>query len=203
MDRERFDQLAKTLSSETTRRVALGTVLGAVFAGVGLSAIEDADAARRRGRRGRRRGGRRRNRRRRNNGSSTQTTTCYGTNSCTLITGQGGQSLDYCSFAGLSMSGVSCDGCSFLKVDFGGTDLSGSDLSGSSFVQANLKGANLSNADLSGTGFLQACLTDANLTGAQMDANVLNSAYLCRTTLPNGTVSNANCSAAGSCCVTS
>ncbi len=82
-----------------------------------------------------------------------------------------------------------------------GKDLRGVDLRGAFLFNANLRGANLEGADLRGIYLRGADLSNANLRYANEDwtpsPGLANSgsisAYLCNTTLPNGTVSMRNC----------
>lgn len=81
-----------------------------------------------------------------------------------------------------------------------GADLTKANLKSTIFVNANLQGANLAASNLSRTNFRNANLSRANLLGALRDDDDIESRpslILCKTILPNGKVSNRNCSVAG------
>lgn len=190
MDREHFDALARSLAGGTSRRVMLGTALGAAVLGLGLSSDADAD----------KRHHRRRRRHRKN--KKQNSAQCYGTKTC-QFSNAGGQYLNGCSFAGTkTLEDGNCGGCSLRESDLSNASLVNANLGGAGLRDANLRGANLAGADLRGASLRGACLTDANLTDALIDGSTLRGSYQCRTTLPDGTISNNNCSDAGNCCST-
>jgi hypothetical protein len=79
------------------------------------------------------------------------------------------------------------------RVNLSKTDLKNTDLSDTSLKVANLSNANLENANLSSANLAWANLKDAeNLTQKQLEQ-----AKLCRTTLPNGEISDRDCKALG------
>ncbi len=72
-------------------------------------------------------------------------------------------------------------------------DLGGADLSGAVLAVADLSGANLGGADLSGAVLTGAVLSGAVLAVADLSGAVLMNARFCRTTMPEGTINNADC----------
>jgi uncharacterized protein YjbI with pentapeptide repeats len=84
----------------------------------------------------------------------------------------------YLSYANLTRAYLS--NANLTRAELIGADLTDANLSNANFRGANLNNANLTNAYLRGA---------KNLTDIQLDK-----AKLCNTTLPDGTVSNQNCS---------
>jgi uncharacterized protein YjbI with pentapeptide repeats len=99
-------------------------------------------------------------------------------------------------------------GANFEKADLNSSDLLGADFSNCNFSGANLDGADIRAADFTGANckdvifdgdgpkdprFLGANFTDANLEGARIDIKSLDFVYLCRTIMPDGTVSDRDC----------
>jgi uncharacterized protein YjbI with pentapeptide repeats len=192
VDREHFDALARSLAGGTSRRAMLGTALGAAVVGLGLSAVEATDHNKRQKHR----------RRRRKNKKQNANAQCFGTLTC-QFSNAGGQDLDDCNFAGTAtLDGGNCGGCSLRQADLSGATLHHTNFGGASLRDANLRGADLTGADLRGASLRGACLTDADLTGAQLDGSTLRGSFQCRTTLPDGTISNTNCLDGGNCCAT-
>jgi len=89
-----------------------------------------------------------------------------------------------------------------------GADLSGANLMGTSFVYSNLSRVNLTKANLNHTNFQhtkliltdftgaifnETNLTEADLNGALVSEKQLAKAKLCKTTLPDGLISNRDC----------
>jgi uncharacterized protein YjbI with pentapeptide repeats len=66
-------------------------------------------------------------------------------------------------------------------------------LNGALLKNTTFKGADLSRADLRGAVISHVDFTDANLTGARVDANWNESAVMCRTVMPNGSINNGSC----------
>lgn len=69
----------------------------------------------------------------------------------------------------------------------------GCDLSGANLAGADLSGANLSYSDLSGADLARANLWSANLFGADTEGADFADAIYCSTTMPDGSINNANC----------
>ncbi len=190
MDRAHFDALARSLAGGTSRRAMLGTALGAAILGLGLREANAADNHKRR------------QRRRRKNKNKNATTQCYGTKTCDF-SNKGGQYLNDCNFAGsTALEGGNCGGCNLRDADLNNASLVETNLGGATLRNANLRGANLAGANLRGSSLRGACLTDVDLTDVQVSGSSLRGSYQCRTTLPDGTISNANCLDAGNCCLT-
>lgn len=72
-------------------------------------------------------------------------------------------------------------------------DLTGANLSNANLMAADLTGADLTRANLTGADLTLANLTRANLTRANLTNANLTGARFCETTMPDGTVNNANC----------
>ncbi len=91
----------------------------------------------------------------------------------------------------------------FLLADFSGDDFSGANLNGANlgwvnFRGAMLSGASLRNADLRGSDLRGADVTGVDFTGANLrDVLIADRQFvtviLCRTTLPDGFVTDRNC----------
>jgi uncharacterized protein YjbI with pentapeptide repeats len=96
-------------------------------------------------------------------------------------------------------------GANFENAMLPYADLLGADLSNSNFVNANLDGVDIRAANFRGTNctgaifnddgprdplFLGADFTDANLEHAKISEGDLHWVYLCRTTMPDGKISN-------------
>jgi uncharacterized protein YjbI with pentapeptide repeats len=95
-------------------------------------------------------------------------------------------------------------GANLIGANLRNADLSYSDLNRTNFSEANLSNANLSNTDLSNAWLSRADLSGANIRGAYIRVGLgvdqdrikkiqLDQAKLCKTTLPDGTVSNRDC----------
>jgi Pentapeptide repeats (8 copies)/NACHT domain len=85
-------------------------------------------------------------------------------------------------------------GANLSGADLRKADLSGADIIGANLSDTNLSGADLIGADLSGADLIGANLSGANLSGANLHHLLqLDQAILCKTTLPDGTVSNRDC----------
>jgi serine/threonine protein kinase len=80
------------------------------------------------------------------------------------------------------------EGADLSRVNLGAADLNGANLRDSNLQGADLRGADLSNVDLA-----NANLGGANLMGAKLSEERLQVAILCKTTLPNGGVSDRDC----------
>ncbi len=92
----------------------------------------------------------------------------------------------------------SCTDCDLRDADLRGLNLSSGDLSNSDLRDANLMAvnftqANLSNTNLSGAIMYGVDLTDANLYRARARYAFLDSARVCRTTIPSGVQSDRDC----------
>jgi hypothetical protein len=165
--------LVRLLGTAGSRRAALASVLGAASLGV-------TDAALGKGKGNQKRKG---NDTRRRVGAEA---VCYNGSPC--IPGPG-KNLGKCHFGGTPTQ---------KNAALTDTNLKG----------ANLGSANLANADASGANFIganldKACLVDAVLTGATITSTTnIASAILCRTTMPDGSKSNAGCGKGTPCCPT-
>jgi hypothetical protein len=173
MDRERFDALARLVWTKTSRRTALGALLGAAL----LGREPDPATAKPKPKDKRQR---RRQRKQRKKGNTGNNRPCYPGTNCR--TGPG-QDASGCDFSG--------------SVAFIAGDFSGSDLRGANFTGAHLALANFQGADLGG-----ACLVDANLREADLAATDLGGAIFCRTRMPDGTINDSGCERGTRCCPT-
>jgi hypothetical protein len=91
-----------------------------------------------------------------------------------------------------------CPGANLARANLGKANLSFANLSGANLSLANVNGANLTSADLSGANLSGANLNKAHLAGSNLSgattkaANL--SAFFCATTMPDGSITSANCS---------
>jgi hypothetical protein len=174
MDRERFDALARSVWDSSSRRSALGALLGAALLGP-LAPLASAK------RKPKEKHQRRRKRKKGNKGHGGTPHRCYTGTACQPGPGQDNAECDF------SQSTL------FHKLD-----VQGSDLSGANFIGAQLSEANLQDVDLSG-----ACLVGANLHGAIIDDSTnLEGAIFCRTLMPDGSINDQDCGKATACCLT-
>lgn len=81
----------------------------------------------------------------------------------------------------------------FRKADLSGANLTNANLARAHLREANLSGANLTESDLSGANLRDADLSGANLSGAKTQGAKLEGAKFCNTTMPDGSVNDANC----------
>lgn len=117
-----------------------------------------------------------------------------------------------CTYDGQNLSGVVLGGADFRNSTFVGTNLSRARLNGAVFRDSDLENANLSaiaasgvdilDSSLVGASFTNAVLNGAKFGGSDMtDATLLGAtgtiyfqtAILCNTTMPDGTVDNSGC----------
>jgi hypothetical protein len=105
-------------------------------------------------------------------------------------------------------SGIDFSGCDFVRSNLSGAYLSsahllGAQLFGSILVGTNLAGANLTGANLRFTTLTNANLSFADLTNANfieaIDFGTADTSFatFCNTTMPNGTINNADCPSQG------
>ncbi|MGH2614532.1 MAG: pentapeptide repeat-containing protein, partial [Thermomicrobiales bacterium] len=128
---------------------------------------------------------------------------CCGTLGCPTPTP--GSNRQKCNYAGQILAGVSASGANMQQVDGRGTTFSTaanpSDWTGVNWYKACLQNSTWNGAILGGANFDQACLFDADLTGAKVNNSTnTDSAFFCRTTLWDGTVSNRDCNRGTACC---
>lgn len=90
---------------------------------------------------------------------------------------------------GVDLSWANLSYANLQETELGGANLTKANLKGANLESVNLTNANLSGTDLSGVNLSRANLRDADLSGAK---NLIQAKF-CRTTLPNGTVSNRDC----------
>jgi hypothetical protein len=185
MEHARFDILTRGLDpgATRTRRGAITLLVAAI---VGNSVVRDTAAKQNRKRRRRKR---------------LAESTCFGTATCAYQ----GTSYNYddCYFAGSSVfaNGIG-HGSAFRRANFNSANLEGADLSGSRLSHADLRNANLRNANLDGSVLDESCLFDADLTGVFFRGPILQTAYLCRTIVPEGFPVDRDCKTAPPCCYT-
>jgi uncharacterized protein YjbI with pentapeptide repeats len=173
MDADRFDALARTLRSATTRRTALSGVVAGVLGLLGLPAAADHRPTR---------SGRHRSRARDKRQPSAQSipARCFRGTRCTPGPGA---NISNCDFGGMTaLRRANCRGCNASSIDLSRADASGADFGG-----ANLGGA---------------CLVDTDLTGAVLKGAQLGGAIFCRTRMPNGSLDNSGCAKGTACCPT-
>lgn len=189
MDPTRFDALARTLFAATSRRGAIGLLLGAGLSGFGREALArwkkrtagkgNASAQRLRKRKGDG-GATRRNAKARNARSArAETARCCSTGNC--APGKG-RNLAGCCYGDQNLSGKNVSAANLGSANFAGTTL----------TRANVQAANLG----------KACFVDADLRGLKTNASTnWGGAILCRTRTDRGE-DNAGCDLGTPCCPT-
>jgi Pentapeptide repeats (8 copies)/AAA ATPase domain len=90
--------------------------------------------------------------------------------------------------SGANLSEANLIGAILIEADLIGANLIGAILIGAILIEANLSEANLSEANLG-----LANLSEADLSGAILSKEQENLAELCKTTLPDGNISNRDC----------
>jgi uncharacterized protein YjbI with pentapeptide repeats len=111
------------------------------------------------------------------------------------------------SLSNADLSNTNLSGMNFYRSNLSGTtlnganlsntNLSGANLSNINLIEANLSGANLGNANLSNTNLDGVNLSYANLNNVNLNNVNLEYALLCKTILPDATISNRNCKKLG------
>jgi hypothetical protein len=86
-----------------------------------------------------------------------------------------------------------CSDCDFSGLPLQKQSLLGIVAQRSNFTGSNLSGSGLQRADLRGAALRNVNFTGANLTGARWDAADLSGAIFCNTTMPDGSLSKAEC----------
>ncbi|NEU83222.1 pentapeptide repeat-containing protein [Nostoc sp. UIC 10630] len=104
-----------------------------------------------------------------------------------------GSKLSQASLMGTDLRAANLQDADLRSANLRGANLRGANLRGANLTNANLTNADLTNANLTNTDLRGANLTDATLTNATVPKHKLKNAYLCKTTLPKGDVSNQNC----------
>jgi uncharacterized protein YjbI with pentapeptide repeats len=213
MDGERFDALARVLTTKESRRGTLGAVLAAVLLGQNTDALAKpgkgkGKARRKHGNRHKNKNKRKNRKGRRSSGTVSQhpapivvpQTHCCGAGNCSLP--QPGGIFEQCNYSGRSLAGGDHQGALFSGIDGRGADFDHSDNRGALFVDACLQGASFRGARLGGAVFSGACLVDADFAGADLggEDDAFAGGLLCRTILPDGAISNRDCDAGGRCC---
>jgi hypothetical protein len=102
-----------------------------------------------------------------------------------------GLNLNYSTLGNSNLSFANLSNSDFFHAGLVNANLTGANLSSSGFAAAYFTAANLRNANLTGATLTSADFTSANLTGAT-GANT-SGAYLCNTTMPDGSISNRGC----------
>ena len=138
MDRERFDALARLVATSTTRRTAMGALLGGALS----AALGTATARKGRDRKSRGRNTKQQGRAR------IEASSCCATGNCAP---GAGKNLARCCYEDQNLTGKT----------FKGANLGGADFSGAILTNANFTGANLDK-----TCFIGADVTGAKFTGA-------------------------------------
>jgi hypothetical protein len=190
MDADRFDAIARRLGAQSTRRSALGGLIGAGLTG---AATTIGAGKNRSGKKGQKRRDKRRRPRPQgkcaNPGPS--------------------RNLNGCDFAGKDFSGQNLSGSEINDASFNNAELVGADLSDSSMRRTSFRGANLCRATLTSaslnkadfrgadgsqgrpTNLTLADLRSATCGGVQFDANTI----FCGTRMCNGVIRNDDCPA--------
>jgi len=97
------------------------------------------------------------------------------------------------NLSGMNLRGANLKGADFTEANLTNTILTQADLTNADFHDADLTGASLGGADLTGAEVDRANFTDANLTKAILDEDSFDYATVCRTTIPDGRVTNRDC----------
>lgn len=110
----------------------------------------------------------------------------------------GGARLNRAILKGANFENAQLQNADLLGADLSNSNFTGADLDGVDIRAANLTGANCQRAIFNSDGprdpqFLGANFTDANLKDAEIYEEDYRLVYLCRTTMPDGTVSNRDC----------
>ena len=190
MDAERFDDLARFLSS---RRTALGGLLAGLLLPLEAAARDkNKGKGKKDSQKGRSRGkgkgkdnqkgkGQGKDKKRSRTRASAQAEGCWRTGACLP---KKGANVSQCDLAGYSAPpNLNCTGCNISRANL---------------RDATFRGANFTRANLSG-----ACLVDADFSGATFtNTTNLANAIFCRTTMPDGTVNDSGCGSATACCPT-
>ncbi|PHS37800.1 MAG: low-complexity protein [Robiginitomaculum sp.] len=126
---------------------------------------------------------------------------------------------EHCDLSGADLSnkmlkGAGLNGANLTNANLNGINLEGAHLVGADLTGAKMVGAKLSNANLSNAKLVSVDLTDADLSSADVNGTILiksdvtGASFLevvlgnfgqyasnteCRTTRPNGSLSNQNC----------
>jgi hypothetical protein len=215
-----FDALAQLVSTMRSRRAALASLLGAALLGRAPGLVpakrkskgkpkrkrqgagrgdREPKARQRRGTRKHKRKNTRQNRDVRSARVEQMPSGCCGTRTCPLPD-PGSQSA-LCAFPGANLAGRDLRRAQLAKISGQGADFSGAQAQGASFGAACLQRANFTGANLTGAQFGKACLFGVDLRDAIVDVSrTLRTALLCRTTMPDGSVSNRDCAKSTPCC---
>ena len=173
MDAHHFDALTKALGQARTRRTAL--------AGLAVGLIVPLQTVARKKRKHRSHGASRNQRRRDHHERRAQAeAVCYSGASCTPKPGANLTGCDFTNSA--AMKSAKCAGCNLSKTGYRNADLSG--------------------ADLARTNLDKACLVGANLRGALLTGANVSGAIYCGSTMPDGSISNRDCTRGTACCPT-
>ena len=94
---------------------------------------------------------------------------------------------------GMNMRGIDLTDADLTYANLKNVIFTQATLTNVDFSHADLTGATFGGADLTGTEVDGADFTDANLTNATVEESAFNYATLCRTTIPDGRVTNRDC----------
>lgn len=180
MDAPRFDRLAATVSTIATRRGFVQLLASLPLFSLLTSSIRVGEEVEGKGRKKKDRGkGKGKNKDKDKLKTRPRAETCWRSGACVL---RKGANVSRCNLAGYAApSTLNCTGCNISRANLRG---------------ASLQGANLTRANLSGS-----CLVDADLTGAIVaNSTNLYGAVVCRTRMPDGSLSNAGCGLGSECC---
>ena len=128
---------------------------------------------------------------------------CCGKKGCNFPTKKGYS--QGCNFAGSNLAGIDGTLANLQEVDGRQTVFSTQAKPGiwyqTNFAYACLGEAKFNYADLRKANFVYACLVDADLSNAKSDSSTnYTNAILCRTKMPDGSISNRDCNRGTSCC---
>jgi uncharacterized protein YjbI with pentapeptide repeats len=126
-----------------------------------------------------------------------------GLRDCSQVPRVPGADLSNCDLAGVDLTRVNLEVATLSNADLTGATLRAAflvdatmfkaTLTGANLTVADLRGANLTGADLGDANLEDADLTDATLRGANLTRANLMFTFFCRTTMPDGSINNADC----------
>ncbi len=160
MDRERFDDLARLVWTQRSRRDALSVLVGAAL--IGHSPGHGLADRKRKHQRGKGKGKGR-----------NQKGPCFPGTSCAPGAGQDASGCDFSRstrFVDLNVSGADLSNSSFFAADLRGADFRGASLRGGCFLAANLLGATIdASVNLTDAVFCQTVMPDGTLDSSGCD----------------------------------
>jgi hypothetical protein len=156
MDRDRFDAITRLAWTASSRRTALGLLIGAALLGHDLDSATARQQARRKG-----------EKKRKKSKNPTGDRQCYPGTRCVPGPGRDNAGCDFSFstvFRDRDASGSQLGKSNFRGADLRGANLQGADLGGACLVGADLEGAKLgASVDLDGAIFCNTVMPDGNI----------------------------------------